>query len=301
MEPHEGRAADRPHRPDRAEATCEGLQLLDGGHRSRSASSRSSRERIGIFQQTIGGLDPILGEVEHDLRKIFVMAEEEADRALADLEKQIGARVQQARRAEKQLADLIMDAKSFRKDEVEELLERRGTTSADDMKSFVLGALQELEVGATEDPSVRGLYHLRFGRRFESSFPQFAKEEIRPRVTFQATVALEHEEVEFLAFGHPLVDAIVERARSSDYLARTSHRIVLTDEQPPRQGWLVVYVLEFGGLAPTKELYATFVDQNGDEDEELAAWFLRRSCDGKREEWGARPPLPERDASLNLR
>ena len=58
------------------------------------------------------------------------MAQDEADRALADLEKQIGARVQQARRAEKQLADLIMDAKSFRKDEVEDLLARRGPTSS---------------------------------------------------------------------------------------------------------------------------------------------------------------------------
>ena len=255
--------------------------------------------RIGVFEETVGGLDPILGEVEHDLRKIFLMAEEEADRALADLEKQLGARVQQARRAEKQLADLIMDAKSFRKDEVEELLERRGTTSSDEMRSFVLNALSELEVVATDDESVPGLYHLRFGSRFESTFPQFAREEIPPRVTFDAAVALDHEEVGFLAFGHPLVDALVERARSTDYPARASHRVALSDEHPPCDGWLFVYVLEFGGIAPSKELYATFVSLDGGEDPELAAWLLRRSCEGKREEWGIWPPLPDRNGGFD--
>ena len=98
------------------------------------------------------------------------------------------------------------------------------------MKSFVLNALAGARCGATEDDAIRGLYHLRFSSRFASAFPQFAKEELRPRVTFDASVALDHEEVEFLAFGHPLVDALVERARSADYPARASHRIVLTDE-----------------------------------------------------------------------
>jgi superfamily II DNA or RNA helicase len=251
--------------------------------------------RIGVFEQTIGGLDPILGEVEHDLRKIFVMAQDEADRTLADLEKQIGARVQQARRAEQQLADLIMDAKSFRKDEVEDLLARRGSTSSNDMRKFVLNALSELDVTSSEDDAIRGLYHLRFGPRFSAAFPQFAKEELRPRVTFDAAVALDHEEVEFLAFGHPLVDSVVERARSSDYPARASHRIVLTDEIDPCEGWLFLYVLEFGGLVPVKELYAAFVSSDGTEDDEVASLLLRRACDGKREEWGVRPPLPQRD------
>jgi hypothetical protein len=255
-------------------------------------------ERIGVFQQTIGGLDPILGDVEHDLRKIFVMAEKEADRALADLEKQLGDRVEQARKAEKQLADLIMDAKSFRKDEVEELLAQRGSTSNDDLRRFVLNALSELDVTADQDATIRGLYNVRFGSRFAAVFPQFAKEEIRPRATFDPSVALDHEEVEFLAFGHALVDVLVDRARSLDYPARASHRIVLTDEVEPREGWFFVYVLEFGGIASTKELFATFLDTDGNEDPELAAWLLEHACRGKREEWGTAPPLPPREEAF---
>ena len=43
--------------------------------------------RIGVFEETIGGLDPILGEVESDLKKIFLAADREAERELAALER----------------------------------------------------------------------------------------------------------------------------------------------------------------------------------------------------------------------
>ena len=67
-------------------------------------------ERIGLFEETVGGLDPILGEVERDLRKILALADEKADEALADVSKQrLESRVSEARAAERRLADLIMD------------------------------------------------------------------------------------------------------------------------------------------------------------------------------------------------
>ena len=273
----------------------EGLQLLDARERSRNASSRFSANGSGYSSRRSAASIRSSERSSTTFARSSSWLRMKADRALADLEKQLGARVQQARRAEQQLADLIMDAKSFRKDEVEDLLARRGTTSSDDMRRFVLNALAELHVASTEDDAIKGLYHLRFGARFASAFPQFAKEELRPRVTFDASVALDHEEVEFLAFGHPLVDALVQRARSQEYPARASHRIVLTDELEAREGWLFVYVLEFGGLAPVKELYATFVDSDGAHDDEVASWLLRRACEGKREEWGIRLPIPEPD------
>ena len=80
-------------------------------------------DRIGLFEETVGGLDPILGDVERDLRRILALADERAKQAMADYERQLEARVTQARAAERRLADLIMDTRSFRQDEVQELLE----------------------------------------------------------------------------------------------------------------------------------------------------------------------------------
>lgn len=255
--------------------------------------------RIGLFQQTIGGLDPILGEVEHDLRKIFRLAESEAGQALVELERQLESRVQQARVTEQQLADLIMDSRSFRKDEVEKLLDRRGGSSNTDLRRFTINALSELDAKITEEVDSPGVYQLRIGERFLAVFPQFAKEEIRQRITFEPAIALEHEEVDFLAFGHPMVDALVARACSPDYDARAAYRIIITDDFRPISGWLFVYVLELGGLVQSKELLPIFIASSGEEDADAADWLLARITFGKKEEVsGFHPPLPPRDEAF---
>ena len=254
--------------------------------------------RIGVFKETIGGLDPILGEVESDLRKIFLLAEEEAHREFEALESRIEARVAEAREAEKRLGDLIMDTRSYRKDEVQALLQRPRAVSPDHIKSFVLGALSELGVRIERDPEHDGVFHLRLGARFEHIFPEQYRIERDRIVTFDLSVALEREEVEFLAFGHPIVDGLVEHVRGSDYGGVTSHRLVLTDEITSARGWFFVYVLELRGMTTTRELVPIFVRDDGSADPELAAWLLDRAMMGRREEFGEPPSLPPRDAQF---
>jgi superfamily II DNA or RNA helicase len=250
--------------------------------------------RIGIFKETIGGLDPILGEVEADLRKVFLLAEDEARREFEALETRIEARVAEARAAEQRLADLIMDTRSYRKDEVERLLQRPRAVSPDHVKSFVLGALSEFGVGIERDPEHAGVFHLRLGARFEHVFPDEVRIEQHRRTTFDLSVALEREEVEFLAFGHPIVDGLVQHVRSADYGGVTSYRIVLTDEVEPTHGWFFVYLLELRGLTMSRQLLPIFIRQDGATDPTLANWLLDRAMTGRREEFGEDPPLPER-------
>ena len=54
--------------------------------------------RINIFEETVGGLDPILGDAERDLTKIFQLEGDERDRALQRFEEQIEKKIAQARR-----------------------------------------------------------------------------------------------------------------------------------------------------------------------------------------------------------
>ncbi len=256
-------------------------------------------ERIGVFKETIGGLDPILGEVESDLRKIFLLADEEARREFDALETRIETRVSQARQAEEQLGDLIMDTRSYRKEEVEALLQRPRTVSADHVKSFVLGALSELSVGIERDPEHPGVFHLRLGARFEHLFEEIVRIDRNRRVTFDLSVALDREEVEFLAFGHPIVDGLIEHVRGAEYGGITSHRIVMTDELEPNCGWFFVYELELTGLTATRELLPVFVGANGSSDPALAHWLLDRTMAGRREEFGEPPPLPVREEAFD--
>jgi SNF2 family DNA or RNA helicase len=251
--------------------------------------------RIGLFEETVGGLDPILGEVERDLRRILTLADEKAERALVAYESQLETRVNQARSAERRLADLIMDTRSFRQDEVQSLLGRKGSLSNEQLKAFVLGILGELGVRIDHHPAIGQVFELRLRGRFEDLFPQLVKEGQRRVVTFDPATALDHEEVEFLAFGHELVDGLVGHVRSREYPGRASHRRIRTDELEPREGWLFLYSLEFGGVNPSKEVFPIFVDLDGTLDPGFGHWLLECSSRIRREDWADPGVLPPRD------
>jgi len=252
--------------------------------------------RIRVFEETIGGLDPILGEVETDLTKVFLLAAAEAERELARLDHELEIRIRQARDTERRLADLIMDTKSFRQDEVAALLQRKGGLDTRTMRSFVLAALSELGVEIADDPDLEGVKRLRFRGRFADQFPQLVREGRVRRVTFDPSVALDYETIEFLAFGHELVDALVDRVRSTSYRGRTSHRLIKTDSHPPARGWFFTYLIEFEGAVSSKEVLPVFVRADGTSDDELAFWLLDRAGRQKREDWDCAELAPRDEA-----
>lgn len=253
--------------------------------------------RIGIFEETVGGLDPILGEVEADLTKIFRLAQDQADEEFQRLGDSLQARVAGARKAEERLADLIMDTRSYRKEEVEALLARPRTVSPLDIQRFVLGALSEMGVRIDRDRGNEGVYLLALNPAFERYFPDEFKRGSTRQVTFELSVALDREEVDFIAFGHPIVDGLVEYVRRPEYGGITSQRLVLSDEQEPVAGWLFVYSLELQGFGLHRELHPVFVREDGTSNGELAGWLLDRAMTGRKEEFvGTGEPASAGDA-----
>lgn len=234
-------------------------------------------DRIRVFEETIGGLDPILGEVEVGFRHIFLSAEAEAVRALKSLDRDLDARIREARNAEKRLADLIMDSKSFRQDEVQRLLDRRGSLDHEAMKRFVLTALKELGCLIADDHTMPGVFDVKLRGQYLNEFPQIARDGIVRRVTFEPSVALDYESIEFLAFGHEIVDGLVERMTAREYTPRTSVRAIRTDDQRPQAGWFFVYALEYEGVVRGKELFPVFVSASGEKDDAMGSWLLERS------------------------
>lgn len=157
--------------------------------------------------------------------------------------------------------------------------------------------MKELEVSIRDDPELAKVFTLRYSGRFFDELPKFKKGEPPERVTFDPSVAIDYETIDFLAFGHKLVETLVDYVRSSNYLAKTSYRIVKTDEKPPIRGWFFTYVLMFECVTPHKELFPVFMDVDGKHDDALSAWLLDRSCLVKREVWEA-PVIPSCDESF---
>jgi hypothetical protein len=116
--------------------------------------------------------------------------------------------------------------------------------------------------------------------------------------TFDPTTALAHEDVEFLAFGHDIVDAVAGYVQRREYPARASHRRILTNDVQPASGWLFIYALEFDGVVRSKEVFPVFIGLDGEADAELAGWLLERASRIKREEWRDASAIPPRDTGF---
>ena len=256
--------------------------------------------RIRVFVDTVGGLDPILGSVEKDLRHLLFETGDE--RSLQAYEADLETKVQRARVAEVRLGDLIMDTRSYRQDEVRAILDRRSTLDSKATERFVLKALRQLGVSVDAVASQSGVWDLRLGGRFPIEFPRIAKDGYERRVTFDPSVALDMESVEFLAFGHEIVDGLVGRVRGKDYGGRAAMRVIRTDDLPPVSGWFFTYELEYEGVVRSKELHPVFVDGEGRSTPELATWLLERSSRLKREdpEAGEVVPTETLDAALAI-
>jgi superfamily II DNA or RNA helicase len=245
--------------------------------------------RIRVFEETIGGLDPILGEVESDIQRVFLLADAEGKKALSNLDRQLDARVRDARSVERRLADLIMDTKSYRKDEVERLLGNRGTVDSDTLRRFTLTALTELGAAVDKHDEIDNAYQIRLRGGFENEFPHLAKDARLRTGTFDPAIAREHEELEFFAIGHEIVDALAARCMSREYGGRTSYRQIRTDDHAPESGWFFTFLLEFQGVVGSKEVVPVFVHRDGRQDDELAVWLLERAGRMKREDFAPAP------------
>ena len=172
--------------------------------------------RIGLLKQTVGGLDPILGDVETDLREIFKLAEVQRERALRKLERTLEQRVRAARKAESPLADFIMDARSFQPEIARQIIAREGQIDHGAVRRFVQTLLADRKTRIRGGGD--GIYELKFQEPLLSDLPELIEDggAVRP-ACFEPGVAREAESVEFFTFGHPIVDALVERVLDGSY------------------------------------------------------------------------------------
>lgn len=233
--------------------------------------------RINVFEDTVGGLDPILGETEKDLRKVLRLAAVDRDRALSRLEEQLEKQVKSARAAEEKLRDFIMDTKSFSREIAEKITGRQSPVTAEDQERFITALLADVRthIGKPSD----GECQLTFNDPFTSDYPEFFVDGRKRRAVFRATQRRDTELVEYFAFGHPIIEAIVERVLDPSYPGvNGTRRIESGADLPPGQGWLFVYVLTVPGDRPVSKLLPVFMSDAGDPVSiEIGEALVRRS------------------------
>lgn len=233
--------------------------------------------RINIFEETVGGLDPILGDAERDLTKILQLGGDAREQALSRFEEQIQRKVAQARVAEEKLRDFIMETKSYSKEIALTLAGKASPITPADQELFISRLLADVHTYLSRRPD--GTFEITFHEPFLSDFPQHSKDGGHKRtVTMRPDVMTDSEHVEYLALGHPVVDDLIARATSPSYSGSAAAFEIEMETWPARTGWLVVYELGVPALKEIRELVSFFVGDDGNVDSELGQHLLKRAA-----------------------
>ena len=233
--------------------------------------------RIRIFEETVGELDPILGETEHDLRRVMRLAAEQRAQALDDLDRNTENRMRKARESQRLMGDFIMDTKSYRKENTERILGQPSPVSNDDREQFIKQLLGDVN---THIKRTGNLHVLTFR---EDCFHAPNTDALFPggvtvRAVLRPDIRPDAEDVEFMAFGHRVIDAIVEQVLSEEYEGVTGTRRLFADDKlPPVSGWLFTYQFTIPSVRPVDEVVPVFVSDDGKVNAEIGRLLLQRA------------------------
>ena len=250
--------------------------------------------RIRLFEETVGGLDPILGDaenIESDIQKIMRAAAVNLEAVLADFDRQTEEKVSASREAGELLGDFIMDTKSFRREIAERISGQTSPVDNDYFEKFIGQLLADVnthikKAGDTYDLTFHGDFLEDYRRQLFVGGPRM-KAVLRPDRRADA------EDVEFMVFGHKVVDTIISNVLGEDYEGATGTRLLVADgDLPAMQGWLFQYQFTTSGIRDTENLEAVFISDAGEVNDEMGRLLVQRACRFDKEEsigWEAIP------------
>ena len=230
--------------------------------------------RIRIFEQNVGGLDPILNDLETDIRAIMRNPDEIS---IEEMERNIEQQLQDAREADRRLDELIMDTKSFRREIAERI---RGKEEAFDYGSFEL-FIQNLlqDVDTVVNPGFDRCELVFRGDFYDANRQQLFPYGRKMSAVLRPDRGVDAQEVELMTFGHEVIDTLVAQVLSAEYEGATgTRRIRANSDLAPAAGWLFLYQFTIPGTRETKYLEPVFVSDGGEISETVGRRLLDHAC-----------------------
>ncbi len=177
--------------------------------------------RIQLFTESVGSLDPILGEVEHDIEALVMSDIKRFDEQFSSFADDLDRRTREARETERTLADFVMDRASLRHDQAYRLMGNEALASHKDLAEFTEAALDYY--GGVLKPHVEGGSVVTLSPKLQT---RVQARTAQWRGVFDPQEALTLEDLDFFAMGHELIDRIVDIPTSVEP-ATTAARILL--------------------------------------------------------------------------
>ncbi len=240
--------------------------------------------RIHLFEESIGGLDPILGEAESDIRAALRLTAEERDKELESVAAKLEERVHQARQAETQLKDFILDTKSYSAEIAQTALQEKQSVSQGEFERLMVALLRS--VNTWVEPDRDGVERrIQFHPPFTEERKELVEGQEKRRVCFDPRTFVDSEQVEYFGFGHRIIDALVKRMTEERHDGATAIRQLPEDAiDGLRPGWQFNWLMRIGGLNPREFVHSIFVDDQGQVDVGVGTALLEVSREFGREE-----------------
>lgn len=225
--------------------------------------------KLRLFEESIGMPDVLLGEMEDELRLNSLFMEMAAGLRSGDsVDRELELRLERARRGYEKIRELTVSSRmDFNYDDYYRVTLEERTFSNRRIERFV-DALAAVDDHAARQVLPPGRDGLRLVACDESAACY------RPG-TFDSTRALENEELEFLAFGHPVIDRMVDRCLAPEFGGFTGVRVINCGHDCV--GMVFYYLITFSAACEYREIMPIVVlDENVtdavmDEIEEMLA------------------------------
>jgi superfamily II DNA or RNA helicase len=184
-------------------------------------------DRIRLFTESVGSLDPILGEVESDIARLVMSHIDSFDQDFSHFAADLDRRTREARENERVMADFILDRASLRRDRMNEALGEQPLASYKDLVVFTESALDYY--GGALKSHVEGGHVVTLSPRLQT---RLQSRSAQCRGVFEPQDALALEDLDFFAVGHDLIDRIIDLPTRFEP-AHTSARIQADYVGPP--------------------------------------------------------------------
>ncbi|HVP61671.1 MAG TPA: helicase-related protein [Myxococcaceae bacterium] len=194
-------------------------------------------DAVGVFGETMGGLDALLEEVEPRILELALATPAER----AEYRTALGARVAEARSAIRRAYDPLLDERSFDRAAVQALVDRAGVRIGLDLdqdgsledrlwaiardlderlEETVTELARRVGIGVDTDEQVDAFqcaFHFGHALKVEALPGLQLGEERTVLGTFWRDTAVEQEEIDFFATGHPIVESLFGFLRDGPY------------------------------------------------------------------------------------
>lgn len=243
------------------------------------------QERVRIFEETIGGLDPILGDIEQDLTRLIMEHSGDFDREAQRIGVSLEDKMRRAREAEARMSDFLMDRASFRRDTYNEIQNRKPTYDHTDLLRFLEYFFQRYTPMKRRSDGTIEVEPPSIWRTRHKDLHEF----VQIFGTCDPALAIRREDLEFFAFGNRLFDAVLGDCLAEQFPGKVTSRICPGTSEPGRRMLQCNVLIRFEGVRLFQRLVPICLDlDEGFYDEELSREIAYGLSDSK-----PGPPLDE--------